>query len=150
MQIRRFGTSDHDYVVTEKYSGLLNDFSDRTLQAHDGEDDILFVGIFNQDGSLRLLDQPVVAVPIRPSNSYAMEQHRKNGSVETIRRWAGSSSLDLPAGRFNVEIYSDANKQTGVTYTAAYADQVGLVALGALTGEGTLLFACSLTKVHDI
>jgi hypothetical protein len=77
-----------------------------------------------------------------------METTLPNGSTD-LRRWSGSSTLDVPAGHYDVEIYSDTNDRTGITSAAAYADQVGLVALVAVARDKKLLFACSLTEAND-
>jgi len=103
MQIRQYGTGAY-YTVTDLWSGFSSNTSSETLHAHDSLDDILFIGQFDQNASLQPLGTAVVAVPIRPSESFAMTMPLADGSTD-IRRWIGSSTLDLPAGRYDVEIY---------------------------------------------
>jgi Trypsin-like peptidase domain len=149
MYIRRYGEAGAYYTVTEITSGFSSDWYQSTLQAHDNLNDILLVGRFEQPGSPLLLPKSFVAVPIRPSRSFTAKMELSDGSTST-RMWRGSSTLDVPAGHYDVEIYAETNDRTGATSTAAYADQVGLVAIVLWSKDRKLLFDCGLTGVRDL
>ncbi len=149
MQIHRYGDDGPYFTVTETYNGFPSTLSDTTLQAYDGAHDILFVGVFNSDGSLRSFPTTPIAVPFRPSRSFELRLTQPDGSTN-VRTWSGSSTITVPSGRYAVQIYADTNDRTGTTSVTAYADTVGLVALAVYNKSKTLAFSCNLVQAQDL
>ena len=148
MQIHRYGNDGLYFTVTETYSGFPSNPSNTTLQAYDGAYDILFMGVFNSDGSLRSFATTPIAVPFRASRSFEFRLTLPDGSTD-IRKWSGSSTITVPSGRYAVQIYADTNDRTGTKSVTAYADSVGLVAFAVYRSK-TIAFVCNLVDAQDL
>jgi hypothetical protein len=140
------GGENGDFTVTLDGRGVDGaPHTSRSLQRHDSANNIVLVGYFAPDGSLSRLPSPVVAVPLQPTPGAELDVPSDTGTT-TRRTWSGSTSLRLERGTYHVEVYSDA-LSGGRRLIAAYADNVGLVAVTYLSSDGSPVFACSLARV---
>jgi hypothetical protein len=134
-----------DYKVTYTWYGLEKPIAPSSfLSAHDADDDVDIVGYFDSKGTLTKLSRPALAVPIKPSPGWQATIPRADGTSYT-RTWAGSSTITVPYGTLDVEIYSSGF--SGFTEYDAFSNNVGLTQVDLESTDKKPILTCRLAKV---
>ena len=120
--------------------------STTTLQAHDRANNLVLAGTVDDTGAVHRYSESIVYTPLTPSRTFEAKLTSHDNKSDFTRTWKGSTSLDLPIGHYNVQMYNDWLPGSR-RIVSDYANNVGLVAFAVTDKDGKSLMQCRLKSV---